>query len=981
MQSRLFTQRRPIVAILLAVLMTSVTASSATAFAHSPVRTQSASAASLLAEQLSAARAVTSAGWEVTSYTALTQSIDAAQAVHSSASATDAERLAQARALRAARLALVKTPAAGSLPDGYWEADIALLHASKNQASMGDAGIEHAAVLYVRGASTGVHMNMQQLKYGNLAGYLSELSLMTQIGYNSVGYPVSYTRTPVTVLSTFDVVDAYNGPNAADTTLRNKPYPKKLVVPVTYADAYTWVYCYVPIMGELASGEQIARLSIDKTTVSRLEVDTDALITALARARSIGTSSTPALPAAALAASIDAAQAALTAAGSYSQATVDAAAVALQACCDAIRATSQAPAPAALTARIATAKQRTAGGYSADSFGLLADAITAAEHSAADTLSTQYELDARLRALDVATARLEPISSVAEEVNTQATKPADKTKLKALITKAGKVKKGTYTTATYTTLRTALKAAKQVYADTAATQSAVDSAYKTLNVAYKGLMKPTTSASTVSKSTMTDGRYQVRVDFWHAQQDKASMGNPALNHTALIDVSGGGKTLKISLSMKQLQVGSVTTSLGTLQYKSGSKWKAATVIARNLPGNKPSAFRFTLPNKNTYQPVLINPQVEAMGNKAVEARLRIDWQTLVRVASTTALSTDVSVATGQASTTTTTTGSALSANTTAAPTPVINSTASTDSADATMAALALPAGAGGAAAAAAAAAAPTPGTAVMWAIGVLTALAVIVALVLVNRKLRKSRAARAASLTTPVTTILLPVLVLAAALTWAPTLARAAEARDITAMPSYKNPVTGIVEDTGSDEALGQSMTESVVKSQAQLLIDDADQTFVTLTFALTDNFRELEIRPLDAAGAAGDPLGISIVSEDTAAHTEDVQLLIPDLNTNLRVSLFSVPMDRTVVFFLSFQEAGEQTATDSGSDASATAPAPAADANEGLSVYENSSKEVTAQAVSGAARNNMLLFIGVGAAVVVVFVVVGVVIARKRKS
>ncbi|MDR1043404.1 MAG: NEAT domain-containing protein [Clostridiales Family XIII bacterium] len=213
--------------------------------------------------------------------------------------------------------------------------------------------------------------------------------------------------------------------------------------------------------------------------------------------------------------------------------------------------------------------------------------------------------------------------------------PVDKSKLKSALGRADKIKKGKYTDVSYSMLKAAIKSARGVYDNGYSTQNEVDVQVKAIDDAIRGLkLKPKNS---VKKNKAVSGRYEVRVDLWHLTQDKPSMGNAALNHTAIVDVKNGVYTM--SLSTHPMQVGTITACLMSLQVKQkGGGYKYASVIARDNPDGKPSAFRFKLPSKNTYTPVKVDPRVEVMGDKPVDARLRVSWDTLVKVASDKSLS-------------------------------------------------------------------------------------------------------------------------------------------------------------------------------------------------------------------------------------------------------------------------------------------------------------------------------------------------------
>ena len=154
-----------------------------------------------------------------------------------------------------------------------------------------------------------------------------------------------------------------------------------------------------------------------------------------------------------------------------------------------------------------------------------------------------------------------------------------------------------------------------------ATQSEVDAVEKALKDAVK-TFNDSDEVSKLDKDNLEDGKYEVHVNLWHMTQNKASMGDGALNHTALIEVIDG--KLYMSVSGHPMQVGTITASLVSLQIKQlNGSYVYADVIANNIEGGKPSAFRFALPSTNTYIAAKIDPQVAVMGDDPVDARLRI----------------------------------------------------------------------------------------------------------------------------------------------------------------------------------------------------------------------------------------------------------------------------------------------------------------------------------------------------------------------
>jgi heme-binding NEAT domain protein len=81
--------------------------------------------------------------------------------------------------------------------------------------------------------------------------------------FNEYTYPVSYDLSPATILSEYDVVDDFNKEGGSDHNVAGKMYPEEITIPVTIGQEYTWVHVYVPVMGSLDSGDQVARIKLD----------------------------------------------------------------------------------------------------------------------------------------------------------------------------------------------------------------------------------------------------------------------------------------------------------------------------------------------------------------------------------------------------------------------------------------------------------------------------------------------------------------------------------------------------------------------------------------------------------------------------------------------------------------------------------------------------------------------------------------------
>lgn len=151
------------------------------------------------------------------------------------------------------------------LADGTYTIPVSLWHATSDMASMGNGGLEQTAKLVVENGEGTLHLTFKALTVAamNMTGYLSQLDLLKNIVFNQYNYPESYDLIPATVVSTYDVVDAFNAPDSTDPNCAGKMYPKEITVPVVPGQEYTWVHVYVPVMGSMGVGNQVARIKLD----------------------------------------------------------------------------------------------------------------------------------------------------------------------------------------------------------------------------------------------------------------------------------------------------------------------------------------------------------------------------------------------------------------------------------------------------------------------------------------------------------------------------------------------------------------------------------------------------------------------------------------------------------------------------------------------------------------------------------------------
>lgn len=151
----------------------------------------------------------------------------------------------------------------GTIQNGEYTLPVNMWHSVNSEPSMGNNALEHTATLRVENGQGTLQLTFKPLTFMNMTGYLSQLDLLDHVVLNENNYPVGYDLIPATVLSTYDVVDDFNKPDSNDPNCAGKPYPHEITVPVTLNQEYTWIHVYVPVMGSMGFGDQVARIKLD----------------------------------------------------------------------------------------------------------------------------------------------------------------------------------------------------------------------------------------------------------------------------------------------------------------------------------------------------------------------------------------------------------------------------------------------------------------------------------------------------------------------------------------------------------------------------------------------------------------------------------------------------------------------------------------------------------------------------------------------
>lgn len=139
----------------------------------------------------------------------------------------------------------------------------------------------------------------------------------------------------------------------------------------------------------------------------------------------------------------------------------------------------------------------------------------------------------------------------------------------------------------------------------------------------------------LDKNNLPDGVYEVQVALWNSTQNQASMASGSVVKLARIAVRNGVSTMY--LYTQPMTLGNITASLQYLQVENGSGGYAQAAVNTRSSAGDPTSFSFRLPHTNDYIAVRVNPEVAIMGNTYIDARLRVDWNSLKAVSGDTNL--------------------------------------------------------------------------------------------------------------------------------------------------------------------------------------------------------------------------------------------------------------------------------------------------------------------------------------------------------
>lgn len=114
--------------------------------------------------------------------------------------------------------------------------------------------------------------------------------------------------------------------------------------------------------------------------------------------------------------------------------------------------------------------------------------------------------------------------------------------------------------------------------------------------------------------------------------------------------------------------------------------------------------------------------------------------------------------------------------------------------------------------------------------------------------------------------------------------------------PHYRHPISGIIEDPGQNEEIGQGMTESVLFPQALLETDDNGKMYLTTRNKLAQHISSMKFAVQKKGGKGYTEVPYEVTGQGT--DYKDTRFQIPSRSSVIRMEFFVEPMGRTVIFY-----------------------------------------------------------------------------------
>ncbi len=133
--------------------------------------------------------------------------------------------------------------------DGQYDVTVRLLKAYEDGVSMGNGALQSSAKLIVSGGQARLRIELNALDFMDFTGYLGQLTV---------------DNRTVDIIATYDVFDQYNDPqNGIDEKIKGLAYPKTVEFPIDIGQEIIACTVYVPVMAEMGSGSQKARIAVN----------------------------------------------------------------------------------------------------------------------------------------------------------------------------------------------------------------------------------------------------------------------------------------------------------------------------------------------------------------------------------------------------------------------------------------------------------------------------------------------------------------------------------------------------------------------------------------------------------------------------------------------------------------------------------------------------------------------------------------------
>jgi len=134
---------------------------------------------------------------------------------------------------------------------------------------------------------------------------------------------------------------------------------------------------------------------------------------------------------------------------------------------------------------------------------------------------------------------------------------------------------------------------------------------------------------------LEDGIYSLTVNLHHEREDKPSMGNGSMVHTANIIAKDGKYTMLIGSDKMEVQ--GIIASLVSLQIRDDNAYyrfaqpHAFDLEIPNEEDKRPRVFSFEIDRMDPMIYVKVDPKVKPMGEIPIGARFKFDWSSLKKI--------------------------------------------------------------------------------------------------------------------------------------------------------------------------------------------------------------------------------------------------------------------------------------------------------------------------------------------------------------